>query len=1204
MAVDVSTEARPRCCISHLFHAVASSCPSKIAVVHAVDGARVRRSVVQSSAYGGDSDEERLLAARRMSQSPPVYPGDEYFTYEDILSAVEELSVRIRVVLDGGEDPALIKPSGHMKSGAGKFCTFDDPPQLVGICLAPSVYYLVAVLATLRIGEAFLPIDPSWPKHRVLSIVSSSKPALVITHPFSVGSNGEENNTSSWLLSGTNLLVLFLSDIHLSKWNGDLCKSSVIWPCQRERPSLFCYVMYTSGSTGKPKGVCGTEKGLLNRFLWMHTSFPIRLEDVLLFKTSISFIDHLQEVLGAILAPASLIIPFPHKLSSDPLLLIDLVKAYSITRLTAVPSLIRMVLPALSSSQGKQILEGLKVLVLSGEVFPLSLWYTLQRLLPTTTILNLYGSTEVSGDCTFFDCKDLPKILETEVLSTVPIGKPIQGCKVILIGESNDPDDGEIFVGGACISSGYLFNSASDFVYLRCHEESSRGIPGQKDVEEMYVRTGDFARRLRSGDYVFMGRKDRLVKIHGQRISLEEIEGSLRDHPNVSDSAVTVNSRDGEHSHLIGHIILKRRADVISEAPAVSSDDGESSGSELTALSLKLWLAERLPSGMIPAQFHFLSSFPVTSSGKIDYASLEVQGLSKKRHRTHISSSLHKRCLETVKKAFCRALMAEEVMDDDDFFSLGGNSMAAAYLGHILGIDMRLVYRFPSPSKISKVMLDQALLPEFQTEHLTSTLNTETPVLISHDVLLEASCMGSRMVHSLESDSSNEEPVDVEKQPASICKSLELDEIVDGKLLIEDSSWISSIHLARSVSFSRCNKITFLGDFELGVSPPKFLPFKINGMNNGKLQTLWRLNLKSCVDASPLVISMQGNVYLFIGAHSHFFVCVNALSGQLVWEVSLEGRVECSAAITDDFSQIIVGCYRGKVYFLDFMTGGIFWTFETGGEVKAQPLVDASRSIVWCGSYDHNMYALDYKNHCCLSKIFCGGSIYGSPSIDMVRNTLYVGSTSGRVTAVTLQDVPFHIKWQYESGAPIFASSSINTSNGNVIFSLVNGRIIALDSAGSMMWKATTSGPIFAGVCISSFLYSQVLVCSRDGVVYSFELESGKLVWEFHIGEPITSSAYVDESMVLVSGSCPTEYRLVCICSCSGSIHVLRVNFNAINEKSHLEQGLEEGVYAYAKMDLPGNVFSSPLMIGGRVFVGCRDDHVYCLSLLKNVMHK
>ncbi|XP_049936722.1 putative acyl-activating enzyme 19 isoform X3 [Nymphaea colorata] len=1035
MAVDVSAEARPRCCISHLFHAVASSCPSKIAVVHAVDGAHVCRSLGERSAYEVDFDEKRLLSACRISQSPPIYPGDEYFTYGKILSTVEELSVRIRVVLDGGDDPALIKPSGGIDSEAGKFCSFDDSPLLVGIFLAPSVYYLVAVLATLRIGEAFLPIDPSWPKHRVLSIVSSSRPALVITHPFSVGSNVEENEVPRWLVSGSNLLVLFRSDIHISKWDDNLSKSRGIWPCQRERPSPFCYVMCTSGSTGNPKGVCGTEKGLLNRFLWMHTLFPIRLEDVLLFKTSISFIDHFQEVLGAILAPATLIIPFPNELSADPLSLIDLVKAYSVTRLIAVPSLIRIILPALNSLHGKLMQEGLKVLVLSGEVFPLSLWYTLQSLLPTTTILNLYGSTEVSGDCTFFDCKDLPKILETEVLSTVPIGKPIHGCKVILIGESNDSDDGEIFVGGACTSIGYLFNSASDFVYLRCHDESSHGILGQKDIDEMYFRTGDFARRLRSGDYVFMGRKDRLVKIHGQRISLEEVEDTLRDHPDVSDSAVTVNSSDGEQSHLIAYIILKGRADVIPEAPAASSDDGESNGFEQTASSLKHWLAERLPSGMIPAHFQFLNSFPVTSSGKIDYASLAVPGLSKKRQRIHISAGLHKRHLETVKKAFCRALMAEKVMEDDDFFSLGGNSMAAAYLGHILGIDMRLIYRFPSPSKILKVMLDQTLLPEdsfkleIQSENLSSTLNTETPSPVSHDVLPESSRVGSRRVHSLESDLGDTVPVNEKKQPARICNSLELDEIVDGKLLIEDSAWISSIHLATSVSFSRCNKITFVEESELGVFPQ--ISVEIDGMNIRKMQSLWKVNLNSCVDASPLVISMHGNVYLFIGAHSHFFVCVNALSGQLVWEVSLAGRVECSAAITEDFSQVIVGCYRGNVYFLDFMTGSIFWTFETGGEVKSQPVVDSSRSIVWCGSYDHNLYALDYKNHCCLSKIFCGGSIYGTPSIDMVRTILYVGSTSGRVTAVSLQGLPFHIKWQYESGAPIFASSSINPSNGN-----------------------------------------------------------------------------------------------------------------------------------------------------------------------------
>jgi len=98
----------------------------------------------------------------------------------------------------------------------------------------------------------------------------------------------------------------------------------------------------------------------------------------------------------------------------------------------------------------------------------------------------------------------------------------------------------------------------------------------------------------------------------------------------------------------------------------------------------------------------------------------------------------------------------------------------------------------------------------------------------------------------------------------------------------------------------------------------------------------------------------------------------------------LEGRIECSAAVTGDFSEVVVGCYNGKIYFIDMSTGKLSWTYQTDGEVKMQPVVDRMRNLIWCGSYDHYLYALNYKDHCCTYKISCGGSIYGSPAIDMV----------------------------------------------------------------------------------------------------------------------------------------------------------------------------------------------------------------------------
>ncbi|KAK2979375.1 hypothetical protein RJ640_025748 [Escallonia rubra] len=135
-----------------------------------------------------------------------------------------------------------------------------NTPRIVGIFLVPSVNYIISVLSVLRCGEAFVPLDPSWPKERILSIVSSSEADLIIGCSLSIdGIYSHELDKSHWFVNCSSRPILLIS----AKDNLEehAAPSQLAWPCESERPSLFCYLMYTSGSTGKPKGVCGTEPG-------------------------------------------------------------------------------------------------------------------------------------------------------------------------------------------------------------------------------------------------------------------------------------------------------------------------------------------------------------------------------------------------------------------------------------------------------------------------------------------------------------------------------------------------------------------------------------------------------------------------------------------------------------------------------------------------------------------------------------------------------------------------------------------------------------------------------------------------------------------------------------------------------------------------------------------------------------------------------
>ncbi|MBB5959617.1 amino acid adenylation domain-containing protein/non-ribosomal peptide synthase protein (TIGR01720 family) [Saccharothrix tamanrassetensis] len=500
------------------------------------------------------------------------------------------------------------------------------PEQFVALALARSVDMVVAILAVLKAGAAYLPLDPDYPHQRITFVLADTVPALLIT------------TTTTGLPDTPGLPRLVLDDpdtlMALDEHTGtDPTDADRTTPLLAAHPA---YLIYTSGSTGRPKGVVIPHQAVVNRMLWMQEAVPLHERDTVLHRTSFTFDASVWELFAPLIAGARVLLA-SHEDQRDVSTLARLVARNNVTVMEVAPFL----LAPLLQQPAVEDWHALRRLYVAGEAFAGHLLMECRNRLGSTAIYNLYGPTETCVDATLHACRD------SDATTAIPIGRPVFNTRLYVLDGNLQlvPPGvvGELYIAGAQLARGYLGRAgltAQRFV------ADPFGVAG----ERMY-RTGDVVRWRDDGALEFIGRADDQVKIRGYRIEPGEIAAVLATHPEVTQAAVIAREDRPGDTRLVAYAVVANK--------------------DLQPNSLRDFLRQRLPEHMVPAAVVLMEALPVTPNGKTDRKALPAPeygssgaGRTPRTPRERLLTEL-----------FAEVLGAAAVGVDDDFFTVGGDSI-------------------------------------------------------------------------------------------------------------------------------------------------------------------------------------------------------------------------------------------------------------------------------------------------------------------------------------------------------------------------------------------------------------------------------------------------------------------------------------------------------------------------------------------------
>jgi amino acid adenylation domain-containing protein len=517
-----------------------------------------------------------------------------------------------------------------------------EPGTRIAHFLPRDIDAVVALVAILRAGACYVPIDPAYPTERIEHILRDSQARLVLTHHARVQDLPADWQPSALAIDQAMPTVPLQDEPNIS----------------RDQPA---YLIYTSGSTGQPKGVVISHANALHSLAARLAGYPQPVQRFLLL-SSFAFDSSIAGLFWSLAQGGCLHLASEAE-QKDPLQLARLIRGHGVSHLLALPSLYALLLDELGDSPSP-----LNTAIVAGESCPPALVESHYHRQPDAQLYNEYGPTEASVWSTVALCRP------DQRTASVPIGRAIAHTRVYVLDSDGAPVarglKGEIHIAGPGVSEGYLGlpqMTAEKFIQA-CHPS----LDGQR-----LYRTGDFAWQDLDGQLVFLGRTDSQIKLRGYRIELGEIETALCSVSGARLAVVLLDTTQAEPS---------LRAFV-------------ESASELQANAVRESLATLLPAHMIPADIQWLAQLPRTANGKIDHRAL----LARVPNRSLAAYAAPEGHVEQVLAAVWQELLEAKVIGrHDDFFALGGHSLLVvrmtARLRATLGIEVPVNIIFQHPT--------------------------------------------------------------------------------------------------------------------------------------------------------------------------------------------------------------------------------------------------------------------------------------------------------------------------------------------------------------------------------------------------------------------------------------------------------------------------------------------------------------------------